>query len=63
MSRQGNGECVCTGPFTGSECDKCIHGWTGPYCNISMYCHGNSHCSDGLQGNGECVCVPDLSLD
>ena len=30
----GNGQCVCTGHFTGLQCDKCVHGWTGPKCDI-----------------------------
>ena len=34
-SLQGNGECVCTIPFTGLECDKCNQGNRniGTHCN------------------------------
>ena len=40
---QGNGQCVCTGHFTGLECNKCIHGWAGSDCNIGnlLRSHGS----------------------
>ena len=34
---KGSGLCVCDKHFTGIACDKCIHGWTGPNCDIGKY--------------------------
>lgn len=61
----GNGQCVCTGHFTGLACDKCIHGWTGTKCDIDMYgcgyrnggCHKAAVCHRGDDGRISCKCA------
>ena len=33
----GTGECMCNGNFTGSQCEICLPGKTGQFCNESKY--------------------------
>ncbi|MDP2325029.1 MAG: hypothetical protein Q8N51_13510, partial [Gammaproteobacteria bacterium] len=47
----GNSTCICTGNWTGSRCEKCRPGISGPYCNMTCY--------NGVTNGTNCSCFGD----